>query len=120
KKSSQRFPTDSEFSNAFETKDIYNTKSKNKLYILERLENYNNKEIVDLENLINNNMLNIEHIMPQTLTNKWKESLGDNYKEIHDKYLHTIGNLTLTGYNSKLSNKTFEEKKEMEDGFKER
>ncbi|MFQ4257372.1 DUF262 domain-containing protein, partial [Clostridioides difficile] len=119
KKSSQRFPTDSEFSNAFETKDIYNTKSKNKLYILERLENYNNKEIVDLENLINNNMLNIEHIMPQTLTNKWKESLGDNYKEIHDKYLHTIGNLTLTGYNSKLSNKTFEEKKEMEDGFKD-
>ncbi len=64
-------------------------------------------------------MLNIEHIMPQTLTNKWKESLGDNYKEIHDKYLHTIGNLTLTGYNSKLSNKTFEEKKEMEDGFKD-
>ncbi|KPI48755.1 hypothetical protein IM33_16785 [Clostridioides difficile] len=119
KKSSQRFPTDSEFSNAFETKDIYNTKSKNKLYILERLENYNNKEIVDLENLINNNTLNIEHIMPQTLTNKWKESLGENYKEIHDKYLHTIGNLTLTGYNSKLSNKTFEEKKEMESGFKD-
>ncbi|MDB0440176.1 DUF262 domain-containing protein [Clostridioides difficile] len=119
KKSSQRFPTDSEFSNAFETKDIYNTKSKNKLYILERLENYNNKEIVDLENLINNNTLNIEHIMPQTLTNKWKELLGENYKEIHDKYLHTIGNLTLTGYNSKLSNKTFEEKKEMESGFKD-
>lgn len=119
KKSSQRFPTDSEFSNAFETKDIYNTKSKNKLYILERLENYNNKEIVDLENLINNNTLNIEHIMPQALTNKWKELLGENYKEIHDKYLHTIGNLTLTGYNSKLSNKTFEEKKEMECGFKD-
>ncbi|GAA3656562.1 GmrSD restriction endonuclease domain-containing protein [Asaccharospora irregularis] len=119
KKSSQRFPDDNEFSNAFETKDIYNTKSKNKLYLLERLENYNNKERVDLENLINDNTLNIEHIMPQTLTNKWKESLGENYKEIHNKYLHTIGNLTLTGYNSKLSNKTFEEKKEMESGFKD-
>lgn len=119
KKSSQRFPDDNEFSNSFKTKDIYNTKSKNKLYILERLENFNNKERVDLENLINNNILNIEHIMPQTLTNKWKESLGTNYNEIHNKYLHTIGNLTLTGYNSKLSNKTFEEKKEMENGFKD-
>lgn len=119
KKSSQRFPDDNEFSNSFEIKDIYNTKSKNKLYLLERLENYNNKERVDLENLINDNILNIEHIMPQTLTNKWKESLGKNYKEIHNKYLHTIANLTLTGYNSKLSNKTFQEKKDMESGFKD-
>ncbi|HBG4973241.1 TPA: DUF262 domain-containing protein [Clostridioides difficile] len=117
KKSSQRLPDDNEFSNSFISKDMYNTKSKNKLYLLERLENFNNKERVDLENLINNNELNIEHIMPQTLTSKWKESLGKNYKEIHDKYLHTIGNLTLTGYNSKLSNKTFNEKKYMENGF---
>lgn len=119
KKSSQRFPDDNEFYNSFKTKDIYNTKSKNKLYILERLENFSNKERVDLENLINNNILNIEHIMPQTLTSKWKESLGSNYNEIYNKYLHTIGNLTLTGYNSKLSNKTFKEKKEMENGFKD-
>lgn len=119
KKSSQRMPDDNEFSNSFVTKDIYNTKSKNKLYLLERLENYNNKERVDVENLINNNELNIEHIMPQTLTAKWKESLGPDYKEIYNRYLHTIGNLTLTGYNSKLSNKTFDEKKHMENGFEQ-
>ncbi len=119
KKSSQRMPDDNEFSNSFVTKDIYNTKSKNKLYLLERLENYNNKERVDVENLINNNELNIEHIMPQTLTAKWKESLGPDYKEIYNRYLHTIGNLTITGYNSKLSNKTFDEKKHMENGFEQ-
>lgn len=119
KKSYQRMPDDNEFSNSFVTKDIYNTKSKNKLYLLERLENYNNKERVDVENLINNNELNIEHIMPQTLTTKWKEALGPDYKEIYNRYLHTIGNLTLTGYNSKLSNKTFDEKKHMENGFKQ-
>lgn len=117
KKSSQRFPNDEEFSYSFINKDIYNTKSK--VYLFERLENFDNKEIVDLENLINNGTLSIEHIMPQTLTPKWKECLGENYEEIHSKYLHTIGNLTLTGYNSKMSNKLFEEKRDMEYGFKQ-
>ena len=57
--------------------------------------------------------------MPQTLTNKWKEELGTEYEEIHSKYLHTIGNITLTGYNSKLSNKSFSEKRDMDKGFKD-
>ncbi len=56
--------------------------------------------------------------MPQKLTEEWKRDLGENFKEIHDKYLHTIGNLTLTGYNSEYSNKSFQEKKGMEKGFK--
>ncbi|GAA9852267.1 hypothetical protein VN0606_13240 [Helicobacter pylori] len=56
--------------------------------------------------------------MPQTLTEEWKKDLGENFQEIHDKYLHTIGNLTLTGYNDKYSNKSFQEKKGMEKGFK--
>ena len=54
----------------------------------------------------------IEHIMPKTLTNQWISMLGENYKVIHEKYLHTIGNLTLTKYNSEMSNKPFPVKKD--------
>ncbi len=60
-----------------------------------------------------------EHIMPQTLTEEWERDLGENFKAIHDKYLHTIGNLTLTGYNPEYSNKSFKEKQDMEKGFKD-
>lgn len=119
KKLSQRFPDDDEFSEKIIQKDIYNSKSKNRLFLLEQLENHNNKERVDIENLINENDLNIEHIMPQTLTRKWKKELGEDYEATFEKYLHTIGNITLTGYNSKMSNKPFLEKRDMEKGFKE-
>ncbi len=57
--------------------------------------------------------------MPQTLTEEWEKDLGENFQEIHDKYLHTIGNLTLTGYNSEYSNNSFQEKRDMEKGFKD-
>lgn len=119
KKSSQRFPDDEEFRKNFYEQQVYNWKSKNKLYLLERLENYNNVEKVDIENLVASNDLTIEHIMPQTLNKKWKEALGDDFEEVHKKYAHTIGNLTLTGYNSSLSNKPFIEKRDMEKGFKD-
>lgn len=89
------------------------------MFLLEQLENYDNKERVDVINLISSNELNVEHIMPQTLTPKWRKELGSNYEYIYEKYLHTIGNITLTGYNSKMSNKPFLEKKEMEKGFNE-
>ena len=61
----------------------------------------------DVENLLDSNDLTIEHIMPQTLTSLWKKSLGTNYEMVHQKYLHTIGNITLTGYNSEMKNKPF-------------
>ncbi len=61
--------------------------------------------------------LSIEHVLPQTITEQWKKELGPNFSEIHTKYLHTLANLTITGYNSKYSNKSFKEKKEMEHGF---
>lgn len=93
--------------------------SKNKVYLLEQLENYDNNEKVDIENLINEKTLSIEHIMPQTLTPSWKVLLGERYNEIYEKYIGTIGNLTLTGYNSSLSNKSFVEKRDMEKGFKD-
>lgn len=114
---SQRIPDDTEFKRNFFENNIYNWKSKNKLYLLERLENYNNTEKVDIERLVDQNELTIEHIMPQNLTPNWIEMLGDNYKEIHEKYLHTIGNLTLTGYNSQMSNRPFQDKKNIENGF---
>lgn len=119
KKSSQRFPNDEEFKVKFLECDIYSWKSKNKVYLLEQLENYDNNEKVDIENLINEKTLSIEHIMPQTLTPSWKVLLGERYNEIYEKYIGTIGNLTLTGYNSSLSNKSFVEKRDMEKGFKD-
>ncbi len=107
----QRFPNNDEFKKLFITIDFYKFK-KNK-YFLERLENFDTKEPVDTQKC------NIEHIMPQTLTPKWQRDLGENFEAIHDKYLHTIGNLTLTGYNQEYSNNSFQEKRDMEKGFKQ-
>ncbi|GAA7452554.1 DUF262 and DUF1524 domain-containing protein [Helicobacter pylori] len=106
-----KFPKDSEFKNLFITIDFYNLKEKK--YFFERLENFDTKEPVNTQECT------IEHIMPQTLTEEWKRDLGGNFQAIHDKYLHTIGNLTLTGYNSEYSNRSFQEKRDMEKGFKQ-
>ncbi|WP_097689847.1 DUF262 and DUF1524 domain-containing protein [Helicobacter pylori] len=107
----QRFPNNDEFKKLFITIDFYHFQKKE--YFLERLENFDTKEPVDTQKC------NIEHIMPQTLTPEWQRDLGENFKAIHEKYLHTIGNLTLTGYNSEYSNKPFKEKRDMENGFKQ-
>ncbi len=107
----QRFPNNDEFKDCFITIDFYHFK-KNR-YFFERLENFGRKERVYTHEYTT------EHIMPQTLTEEWKRNLGENFQEIHDKYLHTIGNLTLTGYNDKYSNKSFQEKQGMEKGFKD-
>ncbi|WQU33931.1 DUF262 and DUF1524 domain-containing protein [Helicobacter pylori] len=112
----QKFPNDFEFKDSFITKELYGrnkTKKKKTKYFLERLENFERKEPV------NTKECTTEHIMPQTLTEKWERDLGGNFQAIHDKYLHTIGNLTLTGYNEKYSNNSFQEKRDMEKGFKQ-
>lgn len=113
KKASQRFPDNNDFERDIVSQDIYNFKSKNREYLLERLENYDNKEPVK------DDELTIEHIMPQTLTSNWKKMLGDNWEQVHEEYLHTLGNITLTGYNEKYSNRSFIEKRDMKKGFKE-
>ncbi|QDY57936.1 hypothetical protein CV726_04845 [Helicobacter pylori] len=110
-KTTGKFPKDSEFKDSFITIDFYKFK-KNK-YFLERLEKFDTKETV------NTKECTIEHIMPKTLTEEWEKDLGENFQAIHEKYLHTIGNLTLTGYNDKYSNKPFQEKRDMEKGFKQ-
>lgn len=107
----RRFPNNDEFKNLFITIDFYNLKETR--YFLERLENFNTNEPVDTQKCT------IEHIMPQTLTEEWERDLGKNFQAIHDKYLHTIGNLTLTGYNEKYSNNSFQEKRDMEKGFEQ-
>ncbi|MBH0227768.1 DUF262 and DUF1524 domain-containing protein [Helicobacter pylori] len=107
----QRFPNNDEFKKLFITIDFYSFKKKE--YFLERLENFDTKEPV------NTKECTIEHIMPKTLNLEWKRDLGENFQAIHDKYLHTIGNLTLTGYNKEYSNNSFQEKRDMEKGFKQ-
>ncbi|GAA7884239.1 hypothetical protein JP0474_03390 [Helicobacter pylori] len=107
----QRFPNDDEFKNSFIMIDFY--KFQKKEYFFERLENFDTKEPVNTKGLT------IEHIMPQELTEEWERDLGENFKEIHNKYLHTIGNLTKTGYNPEYRNKSFQEKRDMEKGFKD-
>ncbi|WRC43581.1 DUF262 and DUF1524 domain-containing protein [Helicobacter pylori] len=107
----QRFPNNDEFKDCFITIDFYHFKKN--IYFFERLENFDTKEPVNIKGLTT------EHIMPQTLTEEWEKDLGENFQKIHDKYLNTIGNLTLTGYNPTYSNKSFQEKQGMEKGFKD-
>ncbi len=106
-----KFPKDSEFRDSLITIDFYSFKKKK--YFFERLENFERKERVYTREYTT------EHIMPQTLEGEWEKDLGENFQAIHDKYLHTIGNLTLTGYNQEYSNKSFQEKRDMEKGFKQ-
>ena len=107
----QRFPRNTEIVNALKEKDLYNIKPKNRTYLFERLENYQNNEHVIIDG---NSDITIEHIFPQNPDAKWKLELGnEEYNFIKENYINTIGNLTLSGNNGKLSNKSFLEKKEM-------
>jgi len=107
----RRMPSDDEFEQCLKGRNLYGNKILR--YALEEIEKYNNKEVVNFEEL------QIEHIMPQTLSDGWKEMLGNNWELIHQKYLNTLGNLTLTGYNPEYSNKFFIEKRDMKRGFKD-
>lgn len=109
----KEFPNDERFTTAFMTRDVYNMRSRN--FILRQLENYGNKAPICIENYT------IEHIMPQNrnLSPEWQEMLGSNWKDVQKTYLHTIGNLTLTAYNSEMSDHSFLTKIDMEGGFKE-
>jgi uncharacterized protein with ParB-like and HNH nuclease domain/predicted transport protein len=109
----RRFPSDEEFKREFQTKDLYKFRSRS--YWLRRLENHDRKERVSIDEYT------IEHILPQNekLSPAWKTALGEDWQRIHQTYLHTLGNLTLTGYNSEYSDKAFADKREMNGGFKE-
>ncbi|MEG1498845.1 MAG: DUF1524 domain-containing protein, partial [Bacteroidales bacterium] len=107
----KRFPNDAEFEREIISKDVYNFRSRN--YLLHSLENHHRKEVVNTDDYT------IEHILPQNpkLSALWQNMLGENWQEVQKMYLHTLGNLTLTGYNSELSDNPFNTKKSMEGGF---
>lgn len=101
-----RFPTDSEFEEQFSTQPQYGRGATS--FILRQMEkSFGHHEPIELTGPT------IEHVMPQTLTEQWIEMLGSGWQSVHDSLLHTVGNLTLTGYNSELGNLSFPEKKEL-------
>ena len=111
--STRRYPSNSEFSGALLIKDVYNFSRRN--YLLRKLENHRRREPISVTDYT------IEHVMPQNpdLSESWQQELGENWQEVQEKYLHTIGNLTLTGYNSKLSDRPFKKKQCIDGGFRD-
>ena len=109
----RRYPTDEEFQSEFIQKDVYNFRSRS--YLLRKLENVQRKEPVNIDEWT------IEHVMPQNenLSQEWQDMLGPDWEAVQTRYLHTIGNLTLTGYNPELSDRPFLKKRDMEGGFRD-
>jgi hypothetical protein len=100
----RRWPTDAEFSERWVRSDIYGSRACQ--VILESLERaFDHHEVASFADAT------IEHVMPQTLTPEWHETLGADATATHSEWLHTIGNLTLTGYNPELSNRSYLEKR---------
>lgn len=108
----KRFPTDDEFAASLRSEDLYNFQRAP--YFFRKMENHGRKEEVSTGEY------SIEHIMPQNenLSAAWRSDLGDDWQNVHERFLHTLGNLTLTGYNPEYSDKPFAEKRDMEGGFK--
>ena len=109
----RRFPDDDEFRRAMALRDLYNFRSRS--YWLRRIENFDRKERVAVDEYT------IEHIMPQNenLSSAWRNALGPDWERVHETLLHTVGNLTLTGYNAEYSDRPFAEKRDMHGGFRE-
>ncbi len=112
-----RFPKQSEVESAIKNNPMYSQRNYYINFVLSSIDDQS-KESTLLKQIAGGDIqLSIEHIMPQTLNRRWVEDLGDDYEQTHQQYLHTLPNLTLTGYNSKYSNNDFESKKNIENGF---
>lgn len=109
----RRFPGDDEFKRELSVRDLYNFRSRS--YWLRRLENFGRKERVPVDEYT------IEHILPQNenLSAKWRDALGSEWQRVQQVWLHTLGNLTLTGYNTEYSDRPFSEKRDIQGGFKQ-
>lgn len=107
----RRYPRNREFNFYFRSKDMANFSSRD--YLLRKLENYKRKEHIKVDEYT------VEHVMPQTLSKEWERILGKNFRQIHEMWVNNIGNLTLTGRNSELGNRPFDEKRDMlQEGFR--
>lgn len=111
KRGTSAFPTDTAVSEILPSRQIYTLVSQNKKFLFTMLEYGTSKERAS-SNIIESwgKTISVEHIMPQKLSASWKEMLGNDADRIHEKYLHTLANLTLTAYNSELGNRSFQEK----------
>ena len=100
-------PSDADFALALQERNLYRKNALCK-YLLAAIENQGKEKIVT-------DNLTIEHIMPQNrnLSTAWQKMLGDDWESVREHYLHTLGNLTLTGYNSELGDHPFDEKQTM-------
>ncbi len=109
----RRFPSDDEFRRELMVRDLYNFPRRS--YWLRRLENHGRKERVPVDEYT------IEHILPQNenLSTKWRDELGPEWRQVQETWLHTLGNLTLTGYNAEYGDRSFPEKRDMRGGFRE-
>ncbi|MBT1176195.1 DUF262 domain-containing protein [Bifidobacterium callimiconis] len=116
REASSRFPRDEEFKQAYWNRNFY-TIGRKRLYLYDRLENSDNVERVNIVTMLEDGVLSVEHIMPQTLSRQWRKSLGEDASSIHKEWLNRMGNLTLTGYNSQYSNGEFLEKRDCDHGF---
>ena len=117
KKEKARFPDDSEFTKGLLEKNIYKMPPRYKAYLFERFENGNSLEYKPIYDRLDKGEYTVEHIMPQNLSLEWQEALGSDYLSIHETWLHRLANLTLSAYNSKYQNYTFEQKRTMKDGY---
>ena len=108
------FPTDREFLRALRENNLYRRRRLCK-FVLDRLEHHDNKNQTDTSDYT------IEHILPQnpSLNNEWTDALGADWQKVQETWMHRLGNLTLTAYNSEYSDRPFTDKKEMERGFLE-
>ena len=108
----RRFPNDEEFSREIKVRNLYNNRTS---YWLRRLENHDRKEPVPVDEYT------VEHILPQNqnLSVAWREALGKEWQRVQETWLHTLGNLTLTGYNTEYRDRPFAEKRDMKGGFRE-
>lgn len=118
KTGSQRLPKDAEIKTALHEQDFYNIKHRNRTFLFEHLENFNNRERVEIER---NPDITIEHIFPQTPSKGWQKDLRESeFRDMKDVYLHTLANLTLSGNNGNLGNKRFIDKRDMpEKGYRD-
>jgi hypothetical protein len=115
---SGRLPNDAEFRDGYERTNFYGI-GRWRFYLYERLENGDSRERMDVVGMLESGDASVEHVMPQALSKAWRDALGDGADKVHERWLNTLGNLTLTGYNSQYSNSPFDVKRDMKNGFRD-